>query len=747
MVSDSAIISKMKHYGIFTMTLGTLFSVFANAEPMSLEPMTILATRSEKGVLDTAGSDTVLTDDDLSRQGSTTLGSALKYIPGVSVPFDFSGADPLVPYLGGGEKSINIRGMEGNRISISVDGIRQPQEFFVAGGMAGPGRIYFDPATLSQLEIFKSASSSLYGNESMGGMVNGRTVSPESILGSDIQGSAGSDELTYASVNRSLGNRLTLGHGNGIWAASLVYSYREGQERINNSASPSDPQKFDSHALVFKTLRKGKFLDLEGTMDLFDQYTFTDVNSIEGTDPVNDVASYVGHLGNRERQRFSFEAKISEEQELGFADELSMLAYIQDSTQSSVNSQDRLDHIENRQRKISFQTDLLGLKFDLAKLLELEETSHDFRTGFDFTTSDILTKYLQWETFKDPTKDLGYANKNSMAPSVAREFGIYLQDEIEIESLMGWVFTPSLRIDKYEVTPSVDQAFLDNPSRKKFRFNPVHYENDPVISPGLSILRSMGRGTNFYVTYNRGIRNPSAEELNGFFEHPPTGDRPVIIRPNPDLREETSDSFEIGAQAKLDKGSLSFAFFKNFYDEFINLEEQSDPNLDVFTNQNVGKVRIHGFELALERKLGDWIDALNGFGAGLSTSWSRGQKVEDAEPLNTIEPWQAVFYLEYEEEGMWGARMTGTHRAAKKSADLDSKSGDLPIDGSVVMDLVSWVSLNETFQLRAGLNNLTDEKYFLWSSARRGGGHVATSTEERNMQPGTHGFLSLRASF
>jgi outer membrane receptor protein involved in Fe transport len=89
----------MKNYGIFPMTLSTLFSVFANAEPMSLEPMTILATRSEKGVLDTAGSDTVLTDDDLSRQGSTTLGSALKYIPGVSVPFDFSGADPLVPYL------------------------------------------------------------------------------------------------------------------------------------------------------------------------------------------------------------------------------------------------------------------------------------------------------------------------------------------------------------------------------------------------------------------------------------------------------------------------------------------------------------------------------------------------------------------------------------------------------------------------------------------------------------------------
>ena len=85
----------------------------------------------------------------------------------------------------------------------------------------------------------------------------------------------------------------------------------------------------------------------------------------------------------------------------------------------------------------------------------------------------------------------------------------------------------------------------------------------------------MGAGTNLYATYNRGIRNPSAEELNGFSEHPPTGDRPVIIRPNPELREEISDSFEVGAQAKLKSGSLTFAFFKNFYDDFINLEEQS----------------------------------------------------------------------------------------------------------------------------------------------------------------------------
>ena len=146
---------------------------------------------------------------------------------------------------------------------------------------------------------------------------------------------------------------------------------------------------------------------------------------------------------------------------MDFADELSVLAYVQESAQSSVNSQNRLDHIENRLRKISFQTDLLGLNLKISKFLELDESSHRIEMGADFAESDISTKYLQWETFKDTTKGSSFSDKNSMAPSGA-ELGIYLQDEIEIESLPEWVFTPSLRMDKYKVTPTIDKAFMDN---------------------------------------------------------------------------------------------------------------------------------------------------------------------------------------------------------------------------------------------------------------------------------------------
>ena len=251
------------HFGLFRGTPPFILSFLILPTPFlqgqnreELEPITIIATRSEKTTSSTAGMDSVITDEDLMRSGAVSLEEAFKYEPGVSIPFDFTGADPLVPYLGSGEKGINIRGMEGNRILLNIDGIRQPPEFFTAGGMAGAGRVYFDPATLSQIELFKSSSSSLYGSDAIGGSINVRTVGPESLLGSSLLGKSFEDSLTLASVNQSFNNRLVFASGSGGLAYSLVYSFREGGERINNGSVSPDPQQFQGDAAVLRMVKR-----------------------------------------------------------------------------------------------------------------------------------------------------------------------------------------------------------------------------------------------------------------------------------------------------------------------------------------------------------------------------------------------------------------------------------------------------------------------------------------------------------
>ncbi|MBN36953.1 MAG: hypothetical protein CMI29_00635 [Opitutae bacterium] len=717
-------------------------SLVAQPRP-ELKPITVIATKSEKSTLDTAGSDSALSSEDLLRRGSVSIGDALKYEPGVSVPFDFTGADPLVPYLGSGEKAINLRGVEGNRISVSVDGIRQPQEFLTAGGMSGPGRVYFDPATFGQFELYKSASSSLYGSGAMGGAVNGRTVGPENLLGGDLKGYAARNASTFSSVNESFNNRLTAAYGDGFLAHSIVYSFREGSERKNNSNTPSDPQSFESNAGVLKTLYAADSWKLTAAVDLFKQNVFTDVDSIETGNNRN-----VTHDSQRTRSRLSLEGELFPAGGTDFYEELMARIYWQDALQESVNFQDRSDTNLIRRRDISFQTGITGIDLEANRIFDQGGVSHSFIYGMEGSISNIESKYLKMDTLQNGS--VNFDDKKSMAPSEARRLGLFVLDEISLGTDDAWVVTPSLGFDYYKVSPKEDPSFRANTS--SVGFNPVEYENTVLGSPGISVLRWLSSEINFYFSYNRGIRNPSAEELNGFFEHPPTNSTTsaFIIDANPNLKEETSDSFEIGTQGRFSSGVYEVSLYKNYYDGFIELTKQpSQGVLDLYSNENLGEVEIYGLELSVDWESSGKEENANAIEAGVSASWSKGFRKDLNKPLNSVEPWKTVFYLGYRTaENIWGSRVSATFNSAKKAEDIDHFNGEPPpVESSLVLDLVAWRNIGDHLKLRGGLNNLTNEKYFLWSSARRGGGHSASSTEERNRQPGTNGFIGLDFEF
>ena len=708
-----------------------------------LEPIGVTATRSEKPVLETPGSSTIITAKEMQDRGALNLVDAFKYEPGVSVPFDFSGADALVPYLGTGEKGINIRGMEGNRISINIDGVRQPQEFLTAGGMAGAGRIYFDPATLSQIELFKSANSSLYGTNAMGGVVSARTVSPAGVIGKDLVGSGLVNATTYASVNDSINNRLLTAWGDGKKAVSLVYSFRTGHERQNHGTVPPDPQSFDAEAVVSKFTARTEIIEFTGTIDVFDQKSVTDVNSIE----VSNNRSII-HESQRSRERFSIRAQSLPEVEFAYADYYNLNLSIQDSSQETINLQDRSDNNLLRRRDISFRTSLVGLETSLMKNIDFENFTHDLQIGMELSSSAVESKYLVTDTLQNG--NILEDNRKSMAPSDVSELGIYILDAITFGEEQDWVLSPSLRFDFYEVKPKSNQVFMANSAN--VGFTPVDYENEVWGTPSVSLLHRFNEGINYYFSYNRGIRNPTAEELNGFFEHPPTSSTTssFIIDANPNLQEERSDSFEMGLQANLAKDVFGVSIFKNYYDGFIDLIKQPSPGvLDLYSNDNVGKVEIHGVELSWKRN--DWKleESFPAFDFGLSFSWSEGRKTDENVPLNSIEPWKLVSFLDWVSDSKTkGIGLTSTYRAKKKHNQIDQSIGEhLSVGDSIVLDATAWLEISDRWKILGGINNLTDEKYFLWSSVRRGGGHSSNSINEKNTQPGINAFIKLEASF
>lgn len=117
-----------------------------HAEPRTtanlLDPISVTATRTATAASRTAASVSVITAEDLEEQQPENIKDALRYEPGVTVrraPYRPSSAATA----GGrdGDSSINIRGLEGNRILLMEDGIRLPNSFSF-------GRLRPDAATM-----------------------------------------------------------------------------------------------------------------------------------------------------------------------------------------------------------------------------------------------------------------------------------------------------------------------------------------------------------------------------------------------------------------------------------------------------------------------------------------------------------------------------------------------------------------------------------------------------------------------
>lgn len=130
-------------------------------QPTLMDQVTVTATRSEKQLKDVAASVTVVDEEQIEKELVTDIKDLVKYEPGVNV-----GSDGRT-----GSEGYNIRGMDGNRVKIMVDGIDQPKQFNSGFTYQRAQRDYVDLDTLKAVEVVKGPSSSLYGSDAIGGIV------------------------------------------------------------------------------------------------------------------------------------------------------------------------------------------------------------------------------------------------------------------------------------------------------------------------------------------------------------------------------------------------------------------------------------------------------------------------------------------------------------------------------------------------------------------------------------------------
>ena len=138
--------------------------------PVSNEPTTSVATKTEEPVINTLAAVSVRRQEQINQTQATRLSDILVGMPGVSTPE--RGDDP--------GSSINIRGMQDfGRVATIVDGV--PQDFQRSGHFAN-GQFYLDPEMVGGVDVVGGPVANIYGSGAIGGVAAFQTKDLNDIL-------------------------------------------------------------------------------------------------------------------------------------------------------------------------------------------------------------------------------------------------------------------------------------------------------------------------------------------------------------------------------------------------------------------------------------------------------------------------------------------------------------------------------------------------------------------------------------
>ncbi|WP_166363976.1 TonB-dependent hemoglobin/transferrin/lactoferrin family receptor [Pseudomonas akapageensis] len=706
------------------------------------DTVSVTATRTEQTLIKVPSTVSVHTEREIDQFNDKDLKDLVRYEPGVSV----SGTGDRF-----GLKGANIRGIDGNRVLTQVDGVRVPQSNFFSPFQDVRSN-YVDLDTVKTVEIIRGPASSLYGSDAIGGAVSYLTKDAADYLdeGDDTYarlktGYDGSDDswqrsATFAGRLGSVDGLLHLGRRDG--QSTDTWGGNGGTGVGREEANPLDYTTKNLLAKLGWDYAEGDRL----------QFTYERYEDDANSNLLSDITSRATQttpaiLGSQaedsiDRTRYSLAHTLSLDSLL--ADKLQwQLNYQESDNSQKTQQQRRTTALVNRLRTRDSQYDerLWSLNTQLDKEFAIGDTRHYLIYGAEVRRTDASNlrtgREVRLDTgaviappenfpvsdFPDPTSD---------------SLGLFVQDSIEIGR---WTLLPGVRYDYYRQTPHVTDEFLNglpsdtDPSRV----------TDDHISPKFGVTYQLTEHESLYGQYAAGFRAPPITGMFGEFSNPQQGYQQIG---NPDLKPETSNSFETGLRGRYDLGSFGLALFYNKYKDFISNTIVPNPNgngLTTFQNRNLSKVTIYGAEAKGDIKLDAFMPA--GTHALGSIAYAHGEDEDTGEPLNSIDPLKAVMGLGYNApSGVFGGQLTWTVVQSKDRVDHTGDSAALinsqfETPGYGVLDLNAWYQVTESVSINGGLFNLTDKKYWNWGDVQ--GRDADSPSLGRFTQPGRYAAVNL----
>ena len=662
-------------------------------------------------------------------------------------------AEPGVNYSRTSE-SINIRGLDRDRVLTTIDGIRVPwltdgarSQGPTGGAQGGLDSIDFNG--LSAVDIVRGANSSLVGSGALGGAVQLFTLNPEDLLseGKDFGSLVKSD---YDSADHSWGLNGALAGRYQDTAWLLQAGHRRGHElesggdanSYGTRRSEANPADTEQQSLLVKLQQRFDGGHKVGfTAELFERQNDIDSRTSQGSTYLIGENSTEEH---NKRQRLSVDYAFQAEDDQGLIDSANTIVYWQKlrrhDDQNGVRAADSRAAVPdflffglpgnpykypsgNFGRDNQIEKELYGVSGNLGKTLDIAGLPNKLTLGgelYQINTEQVSEGYDNCPGFSiSPSHpmymgpaacDFLHTNQADMPKAEGTQWALYATDEISFAD--GRVkLTPGLRYDHYQQDPKATGDFTNN-------INPANDQTlqastDHKLSASLLATWQVAEEALLYAQWAQGFKAPDATQL--YMNYGAEGS--YLRLGNADLKPEESNGYEIGAQLGNDKLGGSLSLFDNHYKNFIDDDvamsaaelaaiglSAADYPMGVTRTENRARVQIYGAEVAAHW---EFVPHWKLWG---SVAWANGEDLETNQRLSSVAPITSLLGLSYTRD-QYGADLMLRAAAAR---DKVENAGDFEAPGYGVVDMTGWWQPAELkgVKFQAGLFNALDKKYW-----------------------------------
>lgn len=672
--------------------LGSSMNAFAQNndvldENFVLDEMVVSATRSEKKLLDTAASVSLITDKDLNKMHINNLDEAFVKIPGVYVG-RLSG-------IGSTTSQTVMRGVNAaNSVAVLVDGVQVNDSY---NGSVTWSAIPVD--MVKRVEVLRGPASVLYGGNALAGVIN--------IITKDVDKKSVNLKLSYGSNNTQNHSLYVAGKASDKLDFNVNYEKKKTDGYITDPVLSSkavfgaETTTTNTGAKRWIIGNKGKRQWDENTVGVGFKYHFDEYKSLAldftkneyeysysaptsyfGDDIIKKAGTYFSTPGEKASNKYNMtynDSKNGWKAVVGYSDQ-----YKQHDTSISKAT----DSSKPNTR----------FSFDLQKNQTISANNNAV-FGLNYRKDEMdATVYKLSDKFNSDSK----IAVDSMASGTNKSFSAYVMDEHKFSD--RWTATAGLRYDKW----STDGRILLPNKTEAINYDESTYDN---WSPSLSVMYKPEADSSVYLSWGKAFEAPSLYRM-----YSSSYSSNVYNIANPNLKPQKAETFELGYKKDLNnKSAIGVSVYDTRYKGLLYKNSLGVVDgMNATCYQNAGEAEAKGFELELNHNFDDkWSAFLNY--TYQNPVIKKALKATEKDKYVTAIPKEVFRAGVTYSDDKWSGMLTGEYISKRfsKTDNSDTVNGVYgSYDPYFIMNMDISYSFNKNYTLTASVNNILDRDFF-----------------------------------